>query len=140
MQKTFEKNAWHGPSIKEVLPDISPQQSLKKLPNTHSIIELVSHMTSWRVYTTKRLQGDHQFKVTEQLNFPSSSDWSKALQDLDASQAALLQAVTDFPAERLHEVVPNNKQQYTFYTLLHGIIHHDLYHLGQIVLIKKSLT
>jgi hypothetical protein len=39
------------------------------------------------------------------------------------------------PNEKLQEVVPGRK--YKFFTMIHGIIHHDLYHTGQIVLLKK---
>lgn len=38
---------------------------------------------------------------------------------------------------RLDEGIP--KSEYTFYTMLHGVIHHDIYHSGQIVLLKKML-
>ena len=138
IRKTFDKNAWHGPAVREVLHDITPQQALQKLPNTHNIIELVAHMTAWRVFTVKKLQGDTTYQINDELNFPSTADWPKAVQLLDDSQTALLKAVENFPVEKLRDLVPHATHRYTFYTLLHGIVHHDLYHLGQIVLIKKA--
>jgi hypothetical protein len=48
LKQTFEKGAWHGPSVKEGLQGITEEQALQKLPHTHSILELVGHMTAWR--------------------------------------------------------------------------------------------
>lgn len=107
----------------------------EKIKTTHSIIELVGHMTFWRRFVTESLLGNEGFEVTDTLNFPVITDWLQALDSLRDSQTKLLQALEQFPSERLHEVVPN--RPYKFFTMVHGIIHHDLYHLGQIVLIKR---
>ena len=138
LTKTFEKNAWHGPSVKEVLSDITPEQSLKRLDRTHSIIELVAHMTSWRIFVIRKLEGDIDYKVEDDKNFPAESDWTKALKDLYASQAQLVELVKNFPSVKLSDIVPHGSYKYSYYTLVHGIIHHDLYHIGQIALIKKT--
>jgi uncharacterized damage-inducible protein DinB len=140
LSKVYEKNAWHGPSVKEVLAPIGAEHALKRLPNTHSIIELVNHMTAWRIFTARKLAGDTKFKVTEDLNFPNSTDWPAALSELENSQNELIAAIASFPPERLDETVPHATHHYTYYTLLHGIIQHDLYHLGQIMLIHKAVT
>ncbi|WP_276373230.1 DinB family protein [Chryseolinea sp. H1M3-3] len=138
LNSTFEKNPWYGPSVKEVLSDIQPEWASKRLGHTHSIIELVAHMTSWRLFVIKRLEGDNQFTITDELNFPAAMNWPKVVMELYKSQEQLLRLLTSFPASRLFEVVPQGSGEYTFYTLLHGIIHHDVYHTGQISLIKKS--
>jgi len=138
LRRSFEKNAWHGPAVKEVLENITQEQANKRLPDSHSIIELVAHMTAWRIFVVKKLQGDSEYKVTEELNFPAAVDWSKTMEELDKSQANLLDAVTAFDDAKLHELVPHSSYNYSYYTLLHGIIHHDLYHTGQIALIKKQ--
>lgn len=135
LRHSFEKNAWHGPAVMEVLMDMDESIVHEKLKTTHSIIELVGHMTSWRVFVTERLLGNEGFEVTDTLNFPVITDWLQALDSLRDSQTKLLQALEQFPSERLHEVVPN--RPYKFFTMVHGIIHHDLYHLGQIVLLKR---
>jgi uncharacterized damage-inducible protein DinB len=139
LHRTFGKGAWHGPSVKETLDKVSTDHAHDRLtPNTHSIIELVAHMTSWRTFVTKRLQGDADFQVSEEMNFPKETTWSKVLDDLEQSQEALLTAVNEFPVDKLGELVPHAEFKYTYYTLLHGIIHHDLYHTGQIALIVKG--
>ena len=137
---TFEKNAWHGPSVKEVLKDITPVQAYKKLEHTHSIIELVAHMTSWRIFVIKKLEGDINYKVNDELNFPAVTDWVEAVEKLSSSQSRLIELIKKIPGSRLSEIVPHDAHGYTFRTLIHGIIHHDLYHIGQIALIKKTIN
>jgi uncharacterized damage-inducible protein DinB len=139
LRNTFEKNAWHGPSVKETLKNINAESAVKRLPNTHSIIELVAHMTAWRIFTILKLKGDTSYKVTDDLNFPLSADWKNVFERLEESQRQILDAIASFPPERLSEIVPHEGYKYTFYTLLQGIIHHDLYHTGQIALIKKAV-
>lgn len=135
---TFEKNAWHGPSVKEVLGEIPAEHASKKIDGSHSIIELVAHMTAWRKFVLRRLEGDDHYNVEEHMNFPIATDWSKALQNLYQTQGELIAVLKTFPGTRLSEVVPHGAYRYTYYTLLHGIIHHDVYHIGQISLIKKT--
>jgi uncharacterized damage-inducible protein DinB len=96
-------------------------------------------MVAWRNFTIHKLQHDTPYTVTDEMNFPTNAAWQAALQQLDESQKKLIEAVTSFPENRLSEIVPQVENRYTFYTLLHGIIHHDLYHTGQIMLIKKAL-
>ena len=140
LQKAFVKNAWHGPSVIEVLNAITPEQTMERIGHAHTIIELVSHMTAWKVFAIKKLEGDNHYKVSDELNFPSPSDWDQVVTELKESQEKLLQAIHHFPEAQLHDEVPHSTHHYTFYTLLHGIIQHDLYHLGQIVLITKATS
>jgi uncharacterized damage-inducible protein DinB len=136
----LKKNAWHGPSVKETLLSITAEQSLRRIHNTHSIIELVAHMVSWRTFGIKKLEGDERYEVNDERNFPAATDWLKTLADLNESQSQLRAALRNFPVTKLFEPVPHGSYQYTFYTLIHGIMHHDLYHIGQIALIKKHFS
>ena len=138
LQHTYERNAWHGPAVKEALENLTDADAQKKLPGSHSIIELVAHMAAWRVFVIKKLQGNTEYNVTDEMNFPTPTEWSKVVEELDASQARLLEALKGFDSSKLYDPVPHGSYNYNFYTLLHGIIHHDLYHTGQIVLIKKQ--
>lgn len=138
LKQTFEGGAWHGPAVRENLTNITEEQALRKLPNTHSIIELVSHMVTWRNYVIKKLAGDAEYKISDEMNFQDNKNWNECLQQLEDSQHQLLAAFEKFPAEKLSELVPGTKEPVTYYNLIHGIIHHDLYHTGQVGLIKKE--
>lgn len=139
LRRTFEKHAWHGPSVKEALEGINGEQALKRIGTTHNILELVAHMTAWRTFVTHKLHGDDNYKVTDEMNFPATTDWPGVLRDLEESQENLLAAISTFPLEKLSDLVPHDTNRYTYYTLIHGIIHHDLYHTGQILLIRRAL-
>jgi hypothetical protein len=140
LNKSFDQGAWHGPTVREILAQVRSENALNRLPNTHSIIELVGHMATWRNYVTSRLLGNNDFTVTPDINFPSGSDWTQVLIELDKSHTGLIKALENFPDKKLSELVPAASHKYTFYTMLHGIIHHDLYHAGQIILINKTTT
>jgi uncharacterized damage-inducible protein DinB len=140
LNKAFSKGAWHGPTVREVLAQVTASQAHLRAGRSHSILELVLHMTSWRIFTAKRLRGDGVYQVTDDLNFPSpdSITWEDAIKKLEESHVELVEAAKAFPEERLGELVPTITHKYTYYTLLHGIIQHDIYHIGQIQLILRA--
>jgi len=137
LQKSFHGPAWHGPAMMEVLTTVTPDEATRKISTSHNIIELVMHMTVWRNFVTKRLQGNNEFEVSETENFPKGTDWTAAMNALQQSQKELIKALNSFSEERLMEIVPT--RTYDFYTMLYGIIQHDIYHTGQIVLLKKAV-
>ncbi len=139
-ERTFDGDAWHGPSVMKVLQNFPLEQMNARIGDGHSVIELVEHMTAWRQFAIHRLQGDKTYEVTELENFrprenAGEEDWQKAIEALEQSQKQLLELLKDFPANELSALVDG--RSYPFYVLLHGLIHHDLYHLGQIVLLKR---
>ena len=138
LNQTFQSDAWHGPSVREGLAGISGEQSLRRLPNTHSIIEIVAHMTEWRKYVLKKLDGDSDYMVSAAMNFPQCRDWTQTVTQLEESQAQLITSLEKFPEEKLDQLVAGVTTGRTYYMLLQGIIHHDLYHTGQILLIRKA--
>ena len=140
LEGTFEANAWHGPSVKEAIHGVTEREALYRLPGTHNIIELIAHMTAWRHYVIKKLQGDATYRVSDEANFPSENNWSKVAAELEESQRQLLHALQQFPAGNIYSQVPGKTQPLTYYALLHSIIHHDLYHTGQVVLIRKTIA
>ena len=140
LKRTFDRGAWHGPSVKEALKDVGPAHAMKRLGDTHSVIELVAHMTSWRRYVINRLEGNNSYTVSDEMNFPKREDWNNVLEELFATQDELLTLIADFPVYKLSELVPVSEQNYTYNTLLNGIIHHDVYHAGQIMLIRRALA
>ncbi len=138
LQTTYYNGAWHGPSVKEVLDQVTEEKCKQKFSNSHSIIELVEHMSTWKNLVARRLLGDLAFKVSEEENFPKPTSWSNALRNLEHSQKNLILALENFPPEKLNEEVISTTTKHSYYKLIHGVIHHDLYHTGQIILILKN--
>jgi len=139
------EGAWHGPSVVEVLSDVSWEMASEKImPNTHSIGELLYHMTTWRIFVIKRLQGDAEYEVTKSRDwktFPlfDEFEWEALQMELSLSQEELIAELEKREDDEfLEEIVPG--REYDYYTMLHGILQHDLYHAGQISILKKALA
>lgn len=146
LNDTYEsEEAWHGPSVVETLRGVTPRLADRRLaPDTHTIAELVYHMTTWRIFTVRKLQGDAQFDIkTKEKNWKvftniDALEWEALQIELSLSQEELIGALENRQDDSfLESVVPG--REYSFYTLLHGIVNHDLYHAGQIALIKKGI-
>ncbi|HEV7349520.1 DinB family protein [Telluribacter sp.] len=144
---TYEsEQAWHGPSVVEVLRGVSPRMAESKLTsNTHSIAEIIFHMTTWRIFAVRKLQGDAAFDITTKeknwKTFPivDELEWETLQMELSLSQEELVSEIEKKKDDSyLEEIVPG--RDYTYYTMIHGLIQHDLYHAGQISLLKKALT
>lgn len=144
LKRAFEGDAWHGPSVREVLKDVTAVQAhARPLANAHSIWELVQHIAVWEDVGRRRLEGDRaQIEISSPTDWPPPDDsseaaWEQAKAALDRGHDALREAIACMPESRLHE--PIFEGMSTVYVTLHGVIQHDLYHAGQIALLKKAL-
>ena len=63
--------------------------------------------------------------------------WRKALTEAKRNHEKLVKTVAALPESRLRDRVPGKR--YDFYHMLHGIAQHELYHAGQIAILKKAL-
>ena len=134
IERSFDQQPWYGPSVMDTLKDIIPEKASNRFPGSHSIIELVCHMTAWRNFVIDQLRGNPR-ELSEAENFPQPGSWKDALAGLKKSQVELLKAMDDFPDDRLNDQVP--LREYRFHFMLNGIVQHDVYHIGQIALLKK---
>jgi len=140
LRRTFDGAAWHGPAVMETLRKVSSDQLGQRVGNSHSLIEIVEHMTAWRRFTIEKLRGNTTFDVNDAANFPrvepNEESWTITLQQFEDSQIMLLELLEQTNDSLLEQTVEG--RNYSFYVLLHGIIHHDVYHLGQIMLLMKG--
>ena len=146
LRRAFSGEAWHGDSLLEILSGITAAQATARpVKRAHSIWELVLHITAWDNAVRRRLAGE-AVDLSGEQNFPSVMDpsegaWRRAVEQAKRVHDELIEAVTAFPDERLSEKVPGKKSEpdwYNFYFMLHGVIQHELYHAGQIALLKKA--
>jgi uncharacterized damage-inducible protein DinB len=141
LERAFEGDAWHGPSVREALEGVTWQKALlKPIPKAHSIWEIVLHMTAWEDIVRRRLEGESP-KITDEENWPqirdeSAAGWARALDALRAGHARLRSTASSITDDLLDLPPPTGKTS-TRYVLLHGIIQHDLYHAGQIAILRK---
>jgi uncharacterized damage-inducible protein DinB len=138
LKRVYEGKAWLGPSLIDILSDVSPEQAARRpIANAHSIWELLLHVATWMRIGRERLTATKTRDYTEDENWPPmAGSWQDALATLEREERQLEQAILSFPEERLNEPAPATEPQ-TFYELLHGVVQHVAYHGGQIVLLKK---
>jgi uncharacterized damage-inducible protein DinB len=145
LKRAYEGKAWHGPSVGEALGGITAEQAhARPLRNAHSIWELVRHIAVWEDAGRRRLQGDRaQIEISSPQDWPpadytSQTAWEQAKASLDRGHQALVEAIEGLPESRLDEPILEGMS--TVYVTLHGVIQHDLYHAGQISMLKKALS
>jgi len=143
LRRAFAGDAWHGDSLFEILDGVTATQAAARpIKNAHTIWELVLHIAAWDNAVLRRL-GGVAVELSDTQNFPTVTDtsetaWRKALAEVQRVHDELVEAVSVLPDSRLDEIVPGKEgAHYTFYYMLHGVVQHELYHAGQIALLKK---
>jgi len=143
LRRAFYGNAWHGDSLFEILgPVTAAQAAAHPIKKAHSIWELLLHIAAWDAAVRRRMTGVAVELAGEQ-NFPpvpdaSDAAWRKTLEHVRQVHDELIDAVSKFPEARLAEPVPGKKgAHYNFSYMLDGVVQHELYHAGQIALLKK---
>ena len=144
LRRALEGEAWHGPSGPQSLAGLSAAQAASHpIAGAHSIWELVLHIRSDYDLVLRRLSGDGR-QLTEAEDWPAcpastEENWQQTVQELKLLNKKLRQAVRAFPDERLDDLlVP--EAPYTAYTQFIGVTQHNLYHAGQIALLKRALA
>ena len=142
LKRSFEGEAWHGPSVREVLANVnSDKANAHPISAGHSIWEITEHIGGWMHYVSKRLEGE-QFEATPEQDWPliagkDEQAWQQTQQNLEKGYLKLVSAISRLKDEDLeNKYVPG--KDYTVYFLLHGVIQHNLFHAGQISLLKKA--
>ena len=148
LQRAFYADAWCGPSLLEVLSGVTAQRAAAKpLAGAHSIWEIVSHLGGWKRVVRQRLEGRAVGLPEEgdwpQTHAPTEEAWREALAQLKERHEELIAAVRKLDDNRLDRVLlaENSREAgggVSCYVTLHGLAQHDLYHAGQIALLKKG--
>jgi len=146
LRRAFRGEAWHGDSLGEILNGITAAQAAARpVKHAHSIWELLLHIAAWDTAVRRRMAGE-PVSLSDDQNFPPVMDtsegaWLRAIEQARRAHDELIAAVAAFPDERLGEKVPGKTKEpdwYNFYYMLHGVVQHELYHAGQIALLKKA--
>jgi uncharacterized damage-inducible protein DinB len=144
LRRAFDGEAWHGDSLFEILEGVTAARAAARpIAGAHTIWELVLHVAAWDGAVLRRL-GGAAVELSDAENFPpvrdaSAAGWRAALAQVRRGHAELVAAVASLPDSRLDDMVPGKEgAHYTFYYMLHGVVQHELYHAGQIALLKKA--
>lgn len=141
LQRAFAGGAWHGPSVLELLENVTASQAAARpIAGAHNVWELVLHIKAWEDACRRRLFGDRA-ELSEEENWPPVSEttdaaWRKTIAALREGHQKLSEAIAAVDEARLDE--PILQGMGTVYATLHGAVQHDLYHAGQIAILKKA--
>jgi uncharacterized damage-inducible protein DinB len=143
LRRSFEGEAWHGPAVLEVLAGVAADQAAARpVAGRHSIWELVLHLAGTYRLVLRRLGGDGA-QLSPEEDWPpvpavTSENWRDTVDTLRRLNQDLRRALRAFPPERLDAALVADPP-YTAYTQFIGITQHDLYHAGQIAMLKRAL-
>ena len=141
LKRAFYGSAWHGPALMELLKDVNASAAAAKpLRNVHSIWELVLHISAWDGAVLRRL-GGQKAQLKADKNFPrvpapTQAAWRDTVASAKHTHDSLVQTVALLSNKRLLDRVPGKR--YNFHYMLHGLAQHELYHAGQIAVLKKQ--
>ena len=141
LKRSLEGDAWHGPALEELLVDVTAEQAAAKLAlSVHSVWKIVLHIISTQRLVCERLQGKPTVLSAEE-DWPLITDqgeaaWTGTKRELREVNKRLRQAVRLLDESRLEEPIVEGFS--SIYVTLHGTVQHNLYHGGQIAVLKKS--
>jgi uncharacterized damage-inducible protein DinB len=142
LRRAFDGSAWHGPAVLELVDDVdAATAAARPISDAHSIWELLLHIAVWDQAGLVRLNGK-KWQPTGTHNFPlvpskpTQAAWRKTIAETKKTHEKLVKTVAALPESRLRDRVPGKR--YDFYHMLHGIAQHELYHAGQIAILKKA--
>jgi uncharacterized damage-inducible protein DinB len=145
-RRAFDGEAWHGPSVMALLNGVTAEQAAARpIPGAHTIWELTQHIRAWEGACMRRLNGDPaQLPDSEDwmaLNDFSEAAWEQTKQGLIDTHNQLLEAIASLDDSRLDQPIMDHPSIpfSSTYVTLHGGVQHDLYHAGQIAILKKAL-
>lgn len=130
----FQKVSWHGTNLRGSVRGLKPAQALwRPAPKRHNIYELVLHTAYWKYAVRRRISGEKRgsfpLKGSNWFAAPKSlsdAEWREAVALLQQQHRLMVKAIAARPAEALRR-----KQ------IVYGVAAHDLYHAGQIQMLKR---
>src|ERR1700686_2164091 len=141
LERGFRGGPWHGRACGEALAGLpAAAAAARPLAGAHSIWEIVHHLAVWNEVPRRRLDGERLQNLPPQREGPPVTDlsadaWQAALAALQDAHAALHARVLDLADGQLDDPVVGSDP--TVRGMLLGVLQHDAYHAGQIVLLRK---
>ena len=141
----YNGNPWTVIKLTDILVDINANQAaMRPIPDANTIWQLVQHCVGWRENVLRKLQGEI-FKSPEDnyLSLPADTSekaWQTLLDRLKRSESDWEDYLEKLSDDNLEKGYAPSKNEWTNYEVIHGILHHDNYHFGQISMLKKLLN
>ena len=144
MRRALEGGAWHGPAVLELLAGVTVAQAYEHpIAGAHSIWELVLHLAAAYRLVLRRTDGDARQLTPDEdwprVPEPTEANWRAAVDALRRLNADARRAVAAFDAARLDQPLVADPP-YSAYVQFIGLTQHDLYHAGQIAILKRAMA
>jgi len=139
VDEAFDTAAWHGPTLLGALRGVTPAQAdWRPARGRHSIHELTLHAAYWKYAVRRRLnrekRGSFVLAGSNWFEASPSRTWKDDVRLLVEEHRKMRAAIAAYPARALDKPVDARRQTAAF--TIRGIAAHDLYHAGQIQLLK----
>ena len=142
LDQAYDEKSWHGTTLRGSLRNLTPAEAAwRPAPGRHSAWELVVHCAYWKWTVTRRLAPEAESFPLAGSNFfprpdaPDEQAFRRDVKLLDAEHRRLRAAIAGLADPALDTVPPGSKT--TVGDLVRGVAAHDLYHAGQIQLLKR---
>ncbi|MCK9408649.1 MAG: DinB family protein [Bacteriovoracaceae bacterium] len=143
IEESYRAHAWHGTNLRGSIRGLSIEQRCwRPSPKRHNIWEVVVHCAYWKYIVRRRLTGEKQGSFPLQGNNffkrpveRTDAAWKKDLLLLDEMHELLVEKVSALTPDQLLEYP--NSSTFTNLQTISGIAMHDVYHAGQIQLLKR---
>ena len=143
LDDAYERRAWHGPNLRGSLRGVAARRAAwRPAAGRHNMWELAVHCAYWKYAVWRRLTGEKRGSfLFEGSNWfrrpltPMEKTWRQDLALLDEQHRKLRRAVAKLAPRRLR--TRSRGSRWTIAQEIAGVTAHDLYHTGQIRLLKK---
>lgn len=144
IDRAYDRRSWHGTNLRGSIRRVDVVEAAwRPAPGRHNIWEIAVHAAYWKYVVRRRLLGEKRgsfpLKGSDFFERPvageGTSAWKADIALLDDMHASLRDAISALPARALGEKVGASKVDTL--TMITGIAAHDLYHAGQIQLLKR---
>lgn len=134
LDEAFDKKSWHGPNLRGSIRGVTARQAgWRPAPGRHNIWELTLHAAYWKYTVRRRITGEKRGAFV----LKGSNFFARPIEMTDAAWKADIEILVA-EHRRLREVIerisaPSRAQAH----VIRGIAAHDLYHAGQIRLLRR---
>jgi hypothetical protein len=143
IDQAFDKKSWHGPNLRGSIRGVGRELAAwRPTADRHSIAEIVLHAAYWKYVVRRRLLGEKRgsfpLKGSNWIARPgplSAAQWREDVALLEEMHRTLRKAVASLGADALDERLAGSTVSNL--QLVTGIAAHDVYHAGQIQLLKR---
>ena len=145
LDEAFDRKAWHGTNLRGSIRGLSALDAAwRPGRGRHNIWEIVVHAAYWKYTVRRRLLGEKRgsfpLKGSNWFERPvvgiaNEAQWTSDVTSLIATHASLRQAVAGLTSSDLWKPAAGGKT--SVLSLVAGIAAHDVYHAGQIQLLKR---